>query len=197
MGAQIAAHLANAGIRVLLLDIARPRCFREEARGLTLGSAAVRNRVTRTLFERMRKLSPSLIRSRGRGSRHDRQRGGQPRRRGDADWIVEAILDTAGSQAVASIGGWRRSSGRRPGHDKHLRLPIAQIAEGLLPVMRGASSSRIFSTRRATEAARARPGGPRPRAHAGVAGFAEARVLGKCTVVAKDTRASLPTASML
>src|ERR1043166_3954176 len=48
MGAQIAAHLANAGVPVLLLDIApRELTPEEQARGLPLDSREVRDRVAR------------------------------------------------------------------------------------------------------------------------------------------------------
>ncbi len=48
MGATIAAHLANAGLDVLLLDIApRELTAEEQARGLTLESPEVRNRIVR------------------------------------------------------------------------------------------------------------------------------------------------------
>ena len=46
MGAQIAAHLANAGIPCLLLDIAPKELTPEEQKaGLTLEHVAVRNRI--------------------------------------------------------------------------------------------------------------------------------------------------------
>lgn len=45
MGANIAAHLANAGLKVLLLDmVPRELTKEEDAKGLTLASPAVRNR---------------------------------------------------------------------------------------------------------------------------------------------------------
>ena len=48
MGAQIAAHLANAGIPTLLLDIApRELTPDEEAKGVRLDSREVRGRVAR------------------------------------------------------------------------------------------------------------------------------------------------------
>src|SRR6266404_873463 len=60
MGAQIAAHLANVGIPSRLMDVAPTELTPEEqTRGLTLQHAEVRNRVTKTLFERARKLSPN------------------------------------------------------------------------------------------------------------------------------------------
>ncbi len=48
MGAQIAAHLANAGIPTLLLDIVPRELTRDEqAKGLSLESKEVRNRIAR------------------------------------------------------------------------------------------------------------------------------------------------------
>jgi 3-hydroxyacyl-CoA dehydrogenase len=95
MGAQIAAHLANVGIPSLLMDIVPGELLPEEQkRGLTLQSPEVRNRVTRMLFDRARKLSPapffvpeaaSLIRI---GNVEDNLAEIK-----DADWIVEAVLE--------------------------------------------------------------------------------------------------------
>src|ERR1044071_8089777 len=60
MGAQIAAHLANAGIPTLLLDIApRELTPDEEAKGLTLESPQVKNRIVTSLFEAAKKLRPA------------------------------------------------------------------------------------------------------------------------------------------
>ncbi len=53
MGAQIAAHLANVGIPSILMDVVPTELTPEEQkRGLTLQDREVRNRVTKTLFER-------------------------------------------------------------------------------------------------------------------------------------------------
>src|SRR2546423_6548983 len=60
MGAGIAAHLANAGIPTLLLDIAPSELTpEEEAKGLTLESPQVRNRIVSALFEASKKLKPA------------------------------------------------------------------------------------------------------------------------------------------
>ncbi|MEP6847583.1 MAG: 3-hydroxyacyl-CoA dehydrogenase/enoyl-CoA hydratase family protein, partial [Acidobacteriota bacterium] len=60
MGAGIAAHLANAGIPTLLLDIApRELTADEEKKGLTLESPQVRNRIVNSLFEAAKKLKPA------------------------------------------------------------------------------------------------------------------------------------------
>lgn len=95
MGAQIAAHLANVGIPVLLMDIVPSELTPDEQkRGLTLESPQVRNRVTQTLFDRAKKLSPSplftpeasaLVRV---GNVEDNLS-----EIADADWIIEAVLE--------------------------------------------------------------------------------------------------------
>lgn len=60
MGAGIAAHLANAGILVLLLDIApRELTPEEQAKGLDLDSPKVKNRLVNSLFEAAKKLKPA------------------------------------------------------------------------------------------------------------------------------------------
>ena len=60
MGATIAAHLANAGIQVLLLDIVpREPNAAELAAGLTLADAAVRNRIAAAGLEGLKKMKPA------------------------------------------------------------------------------------------------------------------------------------------
>src|SRR3712207_3606781 len=62
MGAQIAAHLANAGIPTLLLDIApKEPTADEHARGLTLESREVRDRVARAGLEAAKKAKPAAF----------------------------------------------------------------------------------------------------------------------------------------
>ena len=62
MGSAIACHFANIGCQVLLLDIA-PNALTEEekAKGLTLDSKAVKNRIVQTSFDRCIKSSPGPI----------------------------------------------------------------------------------------------------------------------------------------
>ncbi|HKV34399.1 MAG TPA: 3-hydroxyacyl-CoA dehydrogenase/enoyl-CoA hydratase family protein [Pyrinomonadaceae bacterium] len=62
MGAQIAAHLANAGVPTLLLDIA-PRELNpeEQKKGLTLESPQVRNRIARNGFEAAKNGKPAAF----------------------------------------------------------------------------------------------------------------------------------------
>src|SRR3982750_1485332 len=62
MGAQIAAHLANAGIPTLLLDIAPQSLTPEEqSKGLTLESKEVRDRVARSGLEAAKKAKPAAF----------------------------------------------------------------------------------------------------------------------------------------
>lgn len=60
MGAAIAAHLANAGIPALLLDIAPNQLTPdEEAKGLTLDSPQVKTRIVRSAYEALNKTRPA------------------------------------------------------------------------------------------------------------------------------------------
>src|SRR5712664_3595865 len=62
MGAQIAAHLANAGIPTLLLDIVpRELTADEQAKGLTLESPQVRNRIASAGLEAAQKARPAAF----------------------------------------------------------------------------------------------------------------------------------------
>ena len=62
MGAQIAAHLANAGIPTLLLDIAPKELTVEEAaKSLALDSKEVRDRIARAGFEAAKKAKPAAF----------------------------------------------------------------------------------------------------------------------------------------
>jgi 3-hydroxyacyl-CoA dehydrogenase len=60
MGATIAAHLANAGLEILLLDIV-PKGLdkQEEAKGLTLDSPVVRNRIARDGLQGLLNMKPA------------------------------------------------------------------------------------------------------------------------------------------
>lgn len=60
MGAAIAAHLSNAGVETLLLDIAPNELSPdEEKRGLSLDDRKVRNRIVNSLFDAAKKLKPA------------------------------------------------------------------------------------------------------------------------------------------
>ncbi len=95
MGGGIAAHAANAGLAVHLLDVA-PKGLtpEEEKRGLKLDSPAVRNRIVNAALERLKKSRPpafftpeaaALVTV---GNLED-----DFGRVGEGDWIVEAIVE--------------------------------------------------------------------------------------------------------
>lgn len=95
MGAAIAAHLANAGIPTYLLDIVPWELTpEEEARGLTLDSPEVRNRIVRQGFERMKKARPAALFNKDAaklitlGNTEDNFDW-----IGEADWVIEAIIE--------------------------------------------------------------------------------------------------------
>ena len=95
MGAAIAAHAANAGLDVDLLDIAPTELTEHErGRGLALDHPEVRNRVVRAGFERMTKARPAALAS---PALAERIRLGNFEddfdRIAAADWVVEAIIE--------------------------------------------------------------------------------------------------------
>ncbi len=133
MGAAIAAHVANAGLPVLLLDmVPRELTPVEEKKGLTLDHPAVRNRIVRDGLERIKKIKPASFMSRAAqrlvsiGNFDD-----DLERLGRVDWIVEAVVERLDvkRQLFARI-----DAVRSPGTvvtTNTSGLPIAQIAEGL------------------------------------------------------------------
>src|ERR671921_465975 len=95
MGGGIAAHAANAGLRVHLLDVAPKELTPEEERkGLTLESPQVRNRIVNASLERLKKSRPAAFFTPEAaelvtvGNLED-----DFGRVGEADWIVEAIVE--------------------------------------------------------------------------------------------------------
>src|SRR5690606_12869 len=62
MGSRIACHFANIGVEVLLLDIVpREPDEKEKAKGLTLESPQVRNRIVNNSLQTALKSNPSPI----------------------------------------------------------------------------------------------------------------------------------------
>lgn len=132
MGAAIAAHVANAGIPVYLLDIAaRELTPDERARGLTTDHPAVRNRIVdqgwqRCLMARPPSLFvPGLADNVTTGNLEDNLD-----RVGKADWIVEAIVEQLElkRQIMARI-----EAVRKPGSIVSTNtsgIPIREIAAG-------------------------------------------------------------------
>lgn len=95
MGAAIAAHVANAGIAVTLLDIVPDRLTqKEEKKGLTLDHPSVRNRIVDGGLARIGKLKPASFMT--RAARELVETGNLEddlARLAEADWIVEAVIE--------------------------------------------------------------------------------------------------------
>jgi 3-hydroxyacyl-CoA dehydrogenase len=132
MGAALAAHLANAGVPVTLLDIVPQRLTPdEEAKGLTLDDPVVRNRIVETGLQAAIKSRPAsffvkdlktLVRT---GNLED-DFGAIV----DADWVIEAIVERLDIKQSLMA----RIDEVRPEHcivsTNTSGIPVASIAEG-------------------------------------------------------------------
>lgn len=95
MGATIAAHLANAGLDILLLDIVPKELDKqEEAEGLTLESPAVRNRIAASGLQGLLKMKPAPL--------YLKEYAGQIQvgnleddlaKLRECDWIIEVVVE--------------------------------------------------------------------------------------------------------
>src|SRR5467141_2024062 len=107
MGCGIAAHVANAGLPVCLLDIAPGELTpEEEKRGLKLDHPKVRNRIVAASLDRLKKSKPAAFFNPQAaelvtiGNLEDNFAWV-----GEGDWIVEAIVENlaAKRELVARI----------------------------------------------------------------------------------------------
>jgi 3-hydroxyacyl-CoA dehydrogenase len=132
MGARIAAHLANAGMPCYLLDIVPTSLTpAEQAKGLTLESPAVRNRIVLAGFESARKSRPAAFFT------ADNARLVTPGNLEDniawcsqVDWIIEAVAENLDIKRSLFT---RVEAVRKPGTivtSNTSGLPIHLIAEG-------------------------------------------------------------------
>ncbi len=98
MGGTIAAHLANAGIPVLLLDIVpRELSEAERAKNLTLESPAVRNRISTAGLEALKKMKPAAFFVPGNASLVEVGNFDDDMRRlRDCDWVIEVVVENMG-----------------------------------------------------------------------------------------------------
>ena len=95
MGAAIAAHLANAGVQVTLLDIIpRELTENEKKAGLTLEDPQVRNRIVTQGFQAALKSKPASFYALSLG---DQLKLGNLEDDldciGEADWVIEVIIE--------------------------------------------------------------------------------------------------------
>src|SRR5215218_1532526 len=190
MGAGIAAHCANVGLQVYLLDIAPETLTpEEERRGLKLESPAVRNRIVKAGYDRMAKSRPASLANAAAGNlitvgnfadNFDWVR--------EADWIVEVIVERVGPKQALMA---RIEEYRKPGSivsSNTSGIPLNQIAEG-----RGEDFKRhflgthFFNPPRYLKLLEVIPiAETDPAVVRQVKGFGE-NVLGKGVVICKDT----------
>ena len=132
MGAAIAAHLANTGVTVTLLDIVpRELTEAEKKKGLTLDDKAVRNRIVQSGLDSALKSKPASFMSKdvaslvSIGNLED-----DFEVIGDADWVIEVIIENL----KIKRGLMERIDKVRSDHTivstNTSGIPISSIAEG-------------------------------------------------------------------
>ncbi|MFF2886071.1 3-hydroxyacyl-CoA dehydrogenase NAD-binding domain-containing protein [Paenibacillus sp. NPDC057967] len=190
MGAGIAAHLANAGMNVLLLDVAPKKLTEEEEKkGLALSDAAVRNRLSAAAVARMARAQPAQLYDSAwvkrvtPGNLIDHLPS-----LGDVDWIVEAVVERLDikQEVLAAI-----ESARRPGtlvSTNTSGLSVAAMAEGRsLEFRRHFAATHFFNPPRYMKLVEVVPTDDTdPETVALLTELCEKR-LGKGVVLAKDT----------
>lgn len=95
MGSRIACHFANTGVEVLLLDIVpRELNAAEQAKGLTLESKVVRNRIVNDSLQGVLKSNPSPVYSKSVVSRIKTGNFDDDLKDiATCDWILEAVVE--------------------------------------------------------------------------------------------------------
>lgn len=126
MGGGIAAHLANIGIPVVLLDIPTPNLSEAEK-----DNPKARNRLVNSLYDRMVKAKPANL---GRADRADLITVGNTEddfdKLADADWIIEVIIEQLEPKQALMA---RLEAVRKPGSiisSNTSGIPINEIAVG-------------------------------------------------------------------
>ncbi|MCA1594200.1 MAG: 3-hydroxyacyl-CoA dehydrogenase/enoyl-CoA hydratase family protein [Acidobacteria bacterium] len=190
MGGGIAAHVANAGIPVYLLDIAPEELTpEEEKRGFTLDRPQVRNRIVAASLERLKKskppafFTPEAAQLVTVGNLEDNFEW-----IGEADWIIEAIVEQLQPkrELIARIERARKSNSIVSSNTSG--LPIASIsAEASADFKAHFLGTHFFNPPRYMKLLEVIPTREtKPEIIEFMTGFAERR-LGKGVVVCKDT----------
>src|ERR1700674_2324908 len=181
MGARIAAHFANAGVPVLLLDIVPP--------GLTSGAAAERNKIVRAGLDAAKKSRPAAFFTAALADKiaignfeDDLQRCK------DADWIIEVVAENLEIKKNLLA---RVAQVRKPGAivtTNTSGLPVHLIAEGMSEEFQQHwAGTHFFNPPRYLKLVEVIPG-PKtsPEVIEALSEFCDRR-LGKGVVIAKDT----------
>ncbi len=132
MGAQIAAHLANAGVKSTLLDIVPDKLTdQEQAAGLSLDDPRVRNRFVDDGLARAKKARPAaFVSSRAEAWITTGNLEDDFDAVADADWVIEAIIENlvVKRELMARID--KRRADETLVSTNTSGIPVAQIAEG-------------------------------------------------------------------
>ena len=190
MGAAIAAHAANAGLVVDLLDLAPAELTPEEERqGRTTADRVVRDRVVRAGFERMKAARPAALASPSVAERislgnfeDDFGRVAQ------ADWIIEAIVEQLEPKQELAARIEKVAKPEAVVSSNTSGIPLASIAEGRSEEFRRRFlGTHFFNPPRYLKLVELIPTGDTdPEVLEAMRAFVEG-VLGKGAVVAKDT----------
>ncbi|WP_029423224.1 3-hydroxyacyl-CoA dehydrogenase/enoyl-CoA hydratase family protein [Alicyclobacillus macrosporangiidus] len=190
MGAAIAAHLANVGLSVVLLDIVPSELTEDEAKqGLTLASKAVRNRIVNRGLQAALRAKPASFYSEEDAARIETGNlEDDLDRLAACDWVIEAIVENleAKKALFAKLENVVRADAVVSSNTSG--ISIAAMAEG-----RGESFRRrflgthFFNPPRYMKLLEIIPGPETdPELVSFMRRFGE-RVLGKGVVLAKDT----------
>ena len=190
MGAAIAAHLANAGIPALLLDVVPSELTEEEKRqGLGLDHPQVRNRIVCQGWQRCLKARPAnLFSQRLAGLVEFGNLEDDFQRLAEADWIIEAVVERLEVKIPLME---RIEAVRKPGSIVSTNtsgLPVRLLTDGRSPDFKSHFlGTHFFNPPRYLKLLELIPGeGTAPELVRFMQDFAETR-LGKGVVLCKDT----------
>ena len=95
MGSRIALHFANIGVKVLLMDIVpRELTPQEEAKGLTLESPSVRNRMVKDSFDATLKAKPAAVYHKDNSRLVELGNFDDDMHRiSECDWVMEVVVE--------------------------------------------------------------------------------------------------------
>ncbi len=190
MGARIAAHLANAGVPCYLLDIVPAELTPpEKAKGLTLDSPEMRNRIVNAGLDAARKSRPAAFFTPQRaqlittGNFEDNLAWC-----GEVDWIIEAVAENLEIKRKLLA---RVEQHRRPGtlvSTNTSGLPIRLVSEGRSDEFQQHwAGTHFFNPPRYMKLVEIIPGPKTLPATLDALGDFCDRRLGKGVVIAKDT----------
>ncbi|SFV30005.1 3-hydroxyacyl-CoA dehydrogenase/enoyl-CoA hydratase family protein [Thermoflavifilum thermophilum] len=192
MGSRIACHLANAGLQVLLLDMVPPALNeKEKQQGLTEENPAFRNRIVNDALQAAVKSKPSPI---FHNSVLQRIRTGNfeddLHRIATCDWIIEAVVE----QLLIKQSLFEKvEQHRKPGtyiSTNTSGIPIHLLAEGRSPdFRRHFCGTHFFNPPRYLPLLEIIPGPETLPEVVDTLSQLGDRVLGKTTVICKDTPA--------